>query len=340
MDKPEQTLKKIVVHEYNPQWPPLFQQFKEAYKSALGELAVEISHVGSTSVPGLAAKPVLDINIGINREEHFEEVKARLADLGYTHRGDLDIPGRESFKPADDSTLGKLYKHHLYVSDINAPEYIRHIAFRDYLRTHPEEAQQYGKLKQEIVQQNPDLNIDEYIERKYDLIAGLLKKALESIDRMDLYNRDANYHTEENFTQMLKQLGLLHRKQEILNLEFTSFDDEGNLKHLDLGLMGLKQLPEGIFDKFPTIEMLNLSGNKLTTLPKGVFKHLTNLWAIGLNNNDLTELTDDLLVNQHKLTTFTAPGNKLTQLPSWVSELQERGVKLNFEGNPISSSSK
>jgi GrpB-like predicted nucleotidyltransferase (UPF0157 family) len=132
----------IVVVDYDPHWPDLFRELRAPVVAALGELAVEVLHVGSTSVPGLSAKPIIDMDVVVADIRDVPVAIARLATLGYVHRGDLGIAGREAFI-SPPSTPG----HHLYVCPLGGEALRRHRAFRDYLEAHPEEARAYGALK-------------------------------------------------------------------------------------------------------------------------------------------------------------------------------------------------
>jgi len=105
-------------------------------------MAAAIEHIGSTAVPDLAAKPIIDIDVVLASEMMLPAAIERLAHLGYIHRGNLGVPEREAFRaPANDPP------HHLYVCPPCSAEFRRHIAFRDYLRAHPKDAKIYGDLK-------------------------------------------------------------------------------------------------------------------------------------------------------------------------------------------------
>ena len=101
-----------------------------------------IEHVGSTSVPGLAAKRIIDLAVLLASADYLPETIRRLATLGYEHEGDLSIAGREAFR-----TYPTLFAHHLYVCLPNCEEFRRHILLRNYLRYHPAEVSAYANLK-------------------------------------------------------------------------------------------------------------------------------------------------------------------------------------------------
>jgi len=162
--------KDVVVLPYDPQWPDEFVRIRNGLDAALGGCAVAIEHVGSTSVPGLAAKPVIDLDVVIEDVAHFPEARRRLEAIGYEHEGDQGIPGREVFKYADKPDL---MKHHLYVCTRDAVELRRHLAFRDHLRNSGEDREAYGRIKLEAAALFPK-DIDGYMAYKADFIAAIL----------------------------------------------------------------------------------------------------------------------------------------------------------------------
>jgi GrpB-like predicted nucleotidyltransferase (UPF0157 family) len=132
----------VIVLDYDPNWPGLFQRLRKRIADALGDMAAAIEHVGSTAVPDLAAKSIIDIDVLLASETILAGAIERLASLGYVHRGNLGIAEREAFlAPANDPP------HQLYVCPPRSAEFRRHIAFRDYLRAHPKDAKIYGDLK-------------------------------------------------------------------------------------------------------------------------------------------------------------------------------------------------
>jgi GrpB-like predicted nucleotidyltransferase (UPF0157 family) len=132
----------VVIVDYDPRWPDLFQKLRAPVAAALGDLVVTVAHVGSTAVPGLAAKPIIDIDVVVRSVTDIPEAIVCLAALGYIHRGDLGISGREAFV----SPAGKP-RHHLYLCALDCDELRRHLLFRDYLLTHPNDAMSYVELK-------------------------------------------------------------------------------------------------------------------------------------------------------------------------------------------------
>jgi GrpB-like predicted nucleotidyltransferase (UPF0157 family) len=132
----------VIIVDYDPHWPDFFEELRAPVVAALGDLVVGVEHVGSTAVPGLAAKPIIDMDVVVPSVSDIPEAIRRLAILGYVHRGDLGIAGREAFT----SPSGKP-RHHLYVCALGSEELRRHRSFRDHLLTHPEDARAYTALK-------------------------------------------------------------------------------------------------------------------------------------------------------------------------------------------------
>ena len=164
--------KKVVVVPYDPQWPRDFEAIRRELAEALGDLALGIEHVGSTSVPGLSAKAIIDIDVVIESYAQFPAICDALAKAGYIHEGNLGIPEREAF-----CYEGKMHlrKHHLYVCPSASRELQRHLTFRDHLRTHPEAVASYSKIKETAAGLYP-YDIDGYIQYKSDFIENIYRK--------------------------------------------------------------------------------------------------------------------------------------------------------------------
>jgi GrpB-like predicted nucleotidyltransferase (UPF0157 family) len=138
----------VEITAYDPCWPQTFAALRDEIASTLGSLAQRVEHVGSTAVPGLPAKPIIDLDVVIATPADLPTVITRLATLGYQHQGDLGITGREAFTiPATGPA------HHLYVCPAGSRELARHVAFRDYLRRHPAQARAYAELKRSLAAQ-------------------------------------------------------------------------------------------------------------------------------------------------------------------------------------------
>lgn len=161
-------MKRVQVVAYDPEWPGNFERVRSYVWPAVRDLALAMEHVGSTAVPGLKAKPVIDACIVVASREEVPACIERLASLGYIHRGDLGVPDREAFRHPD-----PLPKHHLYLSPRNSLSLRNHLGLRDYLRSHPEAARQYGELKASLARRSP-ADIDSYIAGKTEFILRIL----------------------------------------------------------------------------------------------------------------------------------------------------------------------
>ena len=166
--------KRVMVVPYCAAWEQDFSAIAAELRNAVGDLALRIEHVGSTAVPALSAKPIIDIDMVIPEDSAFETVASRLEAIGYRHEGDLGIPGREAF---DYSGKEHLQKHHLYVCPEDSAELRRHIAFRDYLRSHPEAVKEYSRVKEEGARLYPD-DIEGYIAHKAPFIERVYREIL------------------------------------------------------------------------------------------------------------------------------------------------------------------
>ena len=159
----------MVVIEYDINWPNVFLKIKNELNKVLTVQSV-VEHVGSTSIPGMKAKPIIDIDVGLDNCDDFETVKMELAKIGYKHEGDLGIKGREAFGRTGEihNEVLDTIDHHLYVCSINNEEFKRHILFRDYLRSHDEARDRYNQIKEEILEQVGPENRAGYVQMKED----------------------------------------------------------------------------------------------------------------------------------------------------------------------------
>ncbi len=164
--------KHVIVEPYNEIWKADFAAIRDELESVLKDLVLRIEHVGSTSVEGLSAKPVIDIDVVIQDRSVLPDVISALQMIGYSHEGDLGIPGREAFKYEGKEHLRK---HHLYVCSQDSEELRRHIAFRDYLRSNPDAVKEYSRIKEEGALLYP-WDIDKYIEHKSPFIEMIYKR--------------------------------------------------------------------------------------------------------------------------------------------------------------------
>ncbi len=145
----------MLIQKYNPLWIQNFQNLEVEFRNALHGLNFKIEHIGSTSVVGLAAKPIIDIDIIFYNKLDFQKIKKQLISIGYYHNGDQGIPGREVFKRKKNlekhSVLDK-HIHHLYVCINKSEELKRHLLFRDFLRENDWAKKEYQDIKIDIAQ--------------------------------------------------------------------------------------------------------------------------------------------------------------------------------------------
>ena len=160
----------MLIHSYNPDWPRQFQRLCEILLKDI-PIPVAIEHVGSTSVPGLAAKAIIDMDLIYTNTAHFLPIKKHLEGLGYLHKGDLGIPQRDAFKrnknAISDSNPLDIIPHHLYVCPSDSLELSRHIAFRNYLRKNEKARAAYEQIKIDIAREaNQDRKVYAKIKEK------------------------------------------------------------------------------------------------------------------------------------------------------------------------------
>ena len=155
-------MRNIVVVTYDPQWPVLFEKEAQKIRAILGKNLLTMYHIGSTSVPGLAAKPIIDILPVVKQIDLVDICNPQFEVIGYEPMGEYGISGRRYFRKGG----AEKRSHHLHVfGEESVADIIRHLAFRDYLRTHPEIAEAYAVLKQGLAKQHPN-DIDAYCDGK------------------------------------------------------------------------------------------------------------------------------------------------------------------------------
>jgi GrpB-like predicted nucleotidyltransferase (UPF0157 family) len=156
---------------YDPGWPGLFEELRGRVDTSLGDIVHVTEHVGSTAVPGLDAKPIIDLDVVVADEAAVGAAIEALAAAGWRHEGDLGITGREAFLPPADAVY-----HHLYVVVAGNQAHRDHTDLRDFLRTHPAQAARYGALKSRLAAL---LKTDRpaYTDGKAEMIGDFLRQA-------------------------------------------------------------------------------------------------------------------------------------------------------------------
>lgn len=173
---PEYPVSRPTLLDHDPTWPRTFAAESRLLASALGPAARAIHHIGSTAVPGLPAKPIIDILIEASSLEDIDSRTAQLVAQGYAAMGEYGIPGRRYFRKDDDAGVRRF---HVHVFREDSAEGQRHLAFRDHLRAHPEVAAAYGRLKASLARQHPDYG-RAYTEGKAPFIEAVLREVLGS----------------------------------------------------------------------------------------------------------------------------------------------------------------
>lgn len=174
----------MLIQEYQESWVNDFNSLKRILEEGISTDDINIEHVGSTSIKGLAAKAIIDIDIVYEKTASFNQIKQGLEKLGYYHNGDQGIVGREVFKriqKEEKHVILDAIQHHLYVCQTNSDELQRHLLFRDYLRENQKEREEYEKLKYKIAE-IADQNRKEYAKLKEvmakEFIGSILKKSI------------------------------------------------------------------------------------------------------------------------------------------------------------------
>ena len=163
----------IRVVEYDPAWPALAAAEMRRIKAAVGEVAVRIDHVGSTAVPGLAAKPIVDLQLAVEALKPRARYVEPLQGLGYLFAPDPESPDFHFFGlPAE-----RPRTHNLHVCAAGSEHELRHLALRDYLRAHPAQVAEYAACKRDLVARHPGDRLA-YIDGKDRYVAALEGRAL------------------------------------------------------------------------------------------------------------------------------------------------------------------
>lgn len=174
---------KNFIEPYHPGWKTEFESLKQVIMAELGEWEhlINIQHIGSTSIPGMPAKPVLDIDIIIDQKDLIKDLEPRLRKMGYSARGEQGIAGRFAFRQISDFTphtaaRHKWQTHHLYVCYADSLALKNHLLFRDTLLKNPALCEQYARLKRSLVA-HPEMTREIYTRQKTDFIISVLANA-------------------------------------------------------------------------------------------------------------------------------------------------------------------
>lgn len=168
-------MRQVQVHPPNPQWGKDFAAEATQVALALGNNVVQVHHIGSTAIPNIYAKPVIDLLVEVNDINQVDRCNAAMAALGYSILGEFGLPGRRYFRK--DNAEGHR-THHAHIFQTGSPAVVRHLAFRDFMIAHPDCAQQYSDLKRALAAQHPE-DIDGYMDGKDEFVKAMEQRALQ-----------------------------------------------------------------------------------------------------------------------------------------------------------------
>lgn len=174
----------VKVVSYDPEWRNWFLTIRNEIWPHISDLALDIVHVGSTSIDGLSAKPIIDMDIVVDDMSNFDEVKKRLAKIGYEHQGDLGIKGREAFK----LDYVHKYDHNLYLCPADSLAYRNHMMLKKHMTENPEDMKRYNDLKLGLAESSK--SIDNYWKAKTNLLLEFLEKQGFSEEELDSIRQD------------------------------------------------------------------------------------------------------------------------------------------------------
>ncbi|WP_144510976.1 GrpB family protein [Bacillus sp. FJAT-22090] len=165
-------MRKVLVEEHSAEWKKKFEEEAILLQKAFGSEIQIIHHIGSTSVNGLSAKPIIDIMPVVRDISKIDTFNNEMIAIGYEPKGENGLPGRRYFqKGGNDRT------HHVHIYEVGNPGIERHLAFRDYLSTHPNVKKKYGNLKVALAKQFP-YDIESYIKGKENVASEIERDAL------------------------------------------------------------------------------------------------------------------------------------------------------------------
>ena len=165
---------KVRVVAHDPSWCVAYQREAKRIRGALGRIVVELHHIGSTAIPGILAKPIIDLCLEVCDTRQLDGANSAMEALGYAARGEFGIPGRRLF--LRDNASG-IRTHHVHAFETGSPEVRRHVAFRDYMIAHPNAAEAYSRLKGQLARDHAN-DREAYIAGKEPFIEQYQARAL------------------------------------------------------------------------------------------------------------------------------------------------------------------
>jgi len=166
----------VTIVDYDPRWPQMYEEERARIQETIGEYLIDIQHVGSTSIPGLGAKPIIDIMPVIRDISLISYCVQPMATLDYAYFGENGIPKRHYFrKPAD--IASQLHTHHVHIVEKGHDQWVMMLLFREYLRLHPESAREYDVLKRELAAQYGSDRVG-YTDAKEAFVKSIIRSAV------------------------------------------------------------------------------------------------------------------------------------------------------------------
>ncbi len=165
--------RRVVVTPYDPRWPEAYDAEAKRLRAILEPEIIAIEHIGSTAVPGMSAKPIIDVLIAVRDIVAVDAYNECMSAAGYEAKGENGIPGRRYFRRGTPD----VHLAHVHCFQQPCDDIVRHLAFRDYMIGHPQEAAAYSTLKQDLARRHP-FDIDAYIEGKAPFVQAAEQRAL------------------------------------------------------------------------------------------------------------------------------------------------------------------
>eukprot|EP01043_Picozoa_sp_COSAG02_P005521 COSAG02_NODE_150_length_33596_cov_61.953966_17_plen_375_part_00 len=279
----------VNVEPYDPHWAKRFSHIKHSALAALKGVATRIEHVGSTSVPKLAAKPVIDVDVVVASTSELQAAIDALRPLGYAHRGELGIAGRHAFQYMGPPDGGG--KRNLYVCLEASDSLLNHLMLRDYLRSHPEAVAEYSAVKLENARRF-SRDIDGYVEAKTGLIAQFLAAAGFDPSALSAIV-EANKHNDPAVeTEIVKDGAESLLVTDRNHHQLVEMDPALNCKFVRA--VGSEGAGLGEFNGPRSIALLHLGTRKIMVVSRAQFWQLLKMPTIGFSCCDGTKQLSQL----------------------------------------------
>ena len=169
------TVEQVHIVPYDPSWPTLFAKERDRILEAVGQWVEEVEHVGSTAIPGLDAKPVVDLMAGLKSMADASSCVEPLTNLGYSHWAEGAQPHHHLFVKFVDPEMSAR-THNLHLVEAGGQYWEERLLFRDYLRKHPEAAKEYAQLKHRLASRHRE-DREAYTEAKADFVCKVVRRA-------------------------------------------------------------------------------------------------------------------------------------------------------------------